>query len=139
GDQVLGLEAVLTDGTLLRTRAVRRSTTGLDLNRLFVGTEGTLGLVTAATLQVYPIPEKEEIHAFRLPDFATGLDALSRIYDDGLVPSVMEFEETFEATGLPWRSEPGPPELFLGFVGCRDVVAASWRVARRRLRAARAA
>ena len=138
GDQVLGLEAVLTDGTLLRTRAVRRSTTGLDLKRLFVGTEGTLGLVTAATLQVYPIPEKEEIHAFRLPDFATGLDALSRIYDDGLVPSVMEFEETFEASGLPWRSEPGPPELFLGFVGRRDVVAASWRVARRRLRAARA-
>lgn len=139
GDQVLGLEVVLADGTVLRTRPVARSTTGVDLKRLFVGTEGTLGIVTAATLRIFPIPEKEEIHAFRLRDFAAGLAALSGVYDDGLVPSAMEFEETFDAPGVPWRSQGGPPELYLGFAGRREIVAASWRLARRRLRRVHAA
>ena len=138
GDQVLGLEAVLADGTVVQTRAVARSTTGLDLKRLFVGTEGTLGLVTAATLRVSRVPAKEEIRAFVLRDFASGLRCLSRIYDDGLVPSVMDFEETFPAAALPWSSEPGPPPLYLGFAGSREIVAASWRLARKHLRGAAA-
>lgn len=138
GDQVLGLEAVLADGSVVRTRPAVRSTTGLDLKRLFIGTEGTFGIVTAATLRVFPIPEKEEIHAFSLPDFPSGLAGLARIYGDHLVPSVMDFEETFESPGLPWRTEVGPPTLYLGFAGSRDIVSASWRVARRHLRAGHA-
>jgi FAD/FMN-containing dehydrogenase len=136
GDQVLGLEVVLADGTVLRTRSVVRSTAGLDLKRLFIGTEGTLGIVTAATLRAFPVPETEEIHAFRIRDFPSGLDGLSRIYDDGLTPSVMDFEETFEGPDLPWGSGKGPPTLYLGFAGNKEIVAASWRVARRRLRPA---
>lgn len=138
GDQVLGVEVVLADGTVIRTRSVPRSTTGLDLKRLFIGTEGTLGIVTAATLRVFPVPEKEEMHAFRLRDFPTGLEALSRMYDDGLRPNVMDFEETFEAAALPWGGDAGPPALYLGFAGARAVVAASWKIARARLRPARA-
>ena len=138
GDQILGLEAVLADGTAIRTRAVARSTSGLDLKRLFIGTEGTLGIVTAATLRVFPVPEKEEIRAWRLRDFPTGFECLSALYDDGLRPSVMDFEETFEGPALPWGSGGGPPTLYLGFAGNPDVVAASWNAARRRLRTARA-
>jgi alkyldihydroxyacetonephosphate synthase len=134
GDQVLGLEAVLSDGTVVQTRPVARSTTGLDLKRLFIGTEGTLGVVTAATLRVFPIPEREEIHAFSLRDFSTGFGCLAQVYDSGLTPSVMDFEETFPAPALPWRSEEGPPVLYLGFAGAREIVAASWRLARRHLR-----
>ena len=138
GDQVLGLEAVLADGTIVRTRPAVRSTTGLDLKRLFIGTEGTLGILTSATLRVFPIPEREEIHAFSIRDFPRGFACLSRIYDDGLTPAVMDFEETFPGPTLPWRSDDGPPILYLGFAGSREVVVASWRVARRRLRAAAA-
>src|SRR5436190_23867010 len=138
GDQVLGLEVVLADGTIVRTRPAARSTTGLDLRRLFIGTEGTLGIVTAATLRVFPVPEREEIHAFRLRDFPVGLRCISRLYDAGLVPSAMDFEETFPAPGLPWGSGAGPPTLYLEFAGAREIVAASWRVARRYLRAVRA-
>ena len=138
GDQVLGLEAVLADGTVVRTRGVPRSTTGLDLKRLFIGSEGTLGIVTAATLRVFPVPEREEIHAFRFPDFPTGLETLSAVYDRGLTPSVMDFEETFPAPALPWGGDVGPPELYLGFAGTKEIVAASWNIARARLRRARA-
>ena len=138
GDQVLGLEAVLADGSVVRTRSVPRSTTGLDLKRLFIGTEGTLGIVTAATLRVFPVPEKEEIRAFRMRDFSTGFSALSRLYDDGLTPSVMDFEETFEAPALPWGGEAGPPTLYLGFAGAKEIVDASWRIARRRMKSVHA-
>src|SRR5207247_9066731 len=54
--------------------------------------------------------------------------------DSGLPPSVMDFEETFPAPALPWWSEEGPPVLYLGFAGSREIVAASWRLARRHLR-----
>jgi len=134
GDQVLGLEAVLADGGVVRTRPAARSTTGLDLKRLFIGTEGTFGVVTAATLRVFPVPEQEEIHGFSFRDFATGFGCLARIYDSGLAPSVMDFEETFPAPALPWWSEEGPPALYLRFAGSRAIVAASWRLARRHLR-----
>ncbi|MGI0148590.1 MAG: FAD-binding oxidoreductase [Thermoplasmata archaeon] len=138
GDQVLGLEVVLADGSVIRTRPAVRTATGLDLKRLFIGTEGTLGLVTAATLRVFRVPEREEIHSFHLPEFPAGFACLSRIHDDDLAPSVMDFEETFEVFGLPWRTEVGPPTLYLGFSGSREIVASSWRVARRALRSARA-
>lgn len=136
GDQVLGLEAVLADGTIVRTRPAVRSTTGLDLKRLFIGTEGTLGIVTAATLRVYPIPQREEIHAFAFPNFPQGLRCVEHLYDLGLVPSAMDFEETFEPRALPWSSNEGPPTLYLGFAGPREIVAATWRLARRSLRQA---
>ncbi len=138
GDQVLGVEVVLADGTIVRTRPAVRSTTGLDLKRLFIGTEGTMGIVTAAKLRVFPVPEREEIHAFQVRDFPAGLRCVSRLYDGGLVPSALDFEESFPAPALPWGSDAGPPTLYLGFAGAREIVAASWRVARRHLRAARA-
>ena len=138
GDQVLAVEAVLADGSVIRTRSPTRSTTGLDLKRLFIGTEGTLGIVTAATLRVFPLPQKEEIHAFHPRDFPTALEALLQIYDRGLTPSVMDFEESFNAPSLPWGRRAGRPTLYLGFVGAREIVRTSWKIARNRLQAARA-
>src|SRR5207245_882530 len=117
GDQILGFEVVLADGTVVRTRPAVRSTTGLDLKRLFIGTEGTLGIVTSATLRVFPIPEREEIHAFAIRDFSQGLAGLVRIYDDGLTPAVMDFEETFPGPSLPWairRRTADPLSWFRG-------------------------
>ena len=136
GDQVLGLEVVLLDGTLVRTRPVARSTTGLDLKRLFIGTEGTLGIITAATLRVFPVPDREEIRAFALPSFSIGLHCIEGLYNLGLVPSVMDFEQTFDGPALPWSGTGGLPRLYLGFAGSREIVGASWRLARSHLRRA---
>lgn len=138
GDQVLGLEAVLADGTIVRTRAVPRTTTGLDLRRLFIGTEGTLGVVTAATVKAFPKPQTQGFRAYDLPDFVSGFEAVCALYDDGLRPFLLDYGETFPARGVPWGSEDEPPTLFLGFAGARDLVSASWRIAGRHLRRARA-
>ena len=55
--QVLGLEAVLADGTIISgLRSLRKDTAGYDLKQLFIGSEGTLGVITAATLKLFPKP-----------------------------------------------------------------------------------
>src|SRR5262249_22779036 len=76
GDQVLGLTVVLADGSMLRTRAVPRSSTGPRLQHLFAGAEGTLGVVTEAVLRVFPRPEARGLSGYRFPGFDEGFRAV---------------------------------------------------------------
>jgi glycolate oxidase len=61
-DSALGLEAVLTDGTVLRTGSgARKDVAGYDLTSLFIGSEGTLGVITSATLRIRPRPPRDPV------------------------------------------------------------------------------
>ena len=69
-DLVLGLEAVLADGTILSgVRKYIKNNTGIDLKQLFVGTEGTLGVVTRAALRIFPAPAEQQVALCALPSF----------------------------------------------------------------------
>ena len=108
-DMVAGLEVVLADGTVVRTGAMAgagpRSAMGPDLTQIFVGSEGTLGLITAARLRVHPAPPAERRAAFGFPRFADGLEALRRTLRRGATPAVVrlydagESERNFELAG----------------------------------------
>jgi alkyldihydroxyacetonephosphate synthase len=126
GEQVLGLEVVLPDGQILRTRAVPKSSTGPDLTQLFIGAEGAFGLITEATVQAFPAPEAHALMAFTFPTFAHGFAAVAEMASVGLQPALVELTEDFP-TGDGGRSlierYPGV-SLYLGCEGFRESVEA---------------
>jgi FAD/FMN-containing dehydrogenase len=126
GEQVLGLEVVLPDGQVLRTRAVPKSSTGPDLTQLFIGAEGVFGLITEATLQVFPAPEAHALRAFAFPTFGHGFAAVLAMAAVGLQPALMELTEDFPvdhgARSLIERY-PGV-SLYLGCEGFQEFVEA---------------
>ena len=91
GEQLLGLEVVLPRGELLRTRSVPKTSTGISLKHLFIGGEGCFGIVTEATLRVFPAPEIFSLQAFRFPSFEIGFRAIKEIFAKGLKPALMDF------------------------------------------------
>jgi FAD/FMN-containing dehydrogenase len=78
----LGLEVVLADGRIWNgLRALRKDNTGYDLKHLFIGAEGTLGLITAATLKLFPRPRTHATAWVAVPDPASAVRLLGRLRD----------------------------------------------------------
>lgn len=79
-DLVLGLEVVLPDGRVWNgLRRLRKDNTGYDLKHLFLGAEGTLGVVTAASVKLFPRPRQVETAFVAVPDPAAAIDLLARL------------------------------------------------------------
>jgi len=77
-DQVLGLEVVLADGRVWHgLRALRKDNTGYDLKQLFIGAEGTLGIITAAVLKLFPKPREIQTAFIAIPDPAAAIAILA--------------------------------------------------------------
>jgi len=88
-NQVLGLEVVLPNGEIIRTRAVEHSSAGLDLKHIFIGSEGTLGIITEATMRAYTYPEKTSILGYSFENFQKGHKAVfSRSIVKGFVQAL---------------------------------------------------
>jgi alkyldihydroxyacetonephosphate synthase len=97
-DMVIGLEVVLADGRVIRTGGHGpRSATGPDLTQLFVGSEGTLGVITEGRFRVHPVPEGEGRRALGFATFADGLDACRRILRRGASPAVLRLYDATES------------------------------------------
>jgi alkyldihydroxyacetonephosphate synthase len=127
GDQVLAVEAVMPDGTTIETPAVRPRSTGVDLTGLFVAGEGQFGIVTAAALRVYPIPEARVRAGYTFATFEHGFRAVLAMHALGIAPALLDYgERPAVPDGIGWRGarDAEPPMLYLGFDGLREEVAA---------------
>lgn len=90
-DSVLGLEVVLADGSVLKTgRRTVKGVAGYDLTRLFIGSEGTLGVITKAILGLRPLPQAPGTLVAAFEATGSAGDAVARVVREGLVPSLME-------------------------------------------------
>jgi alkyldihydroxyacetonephosphate synthase len=96
-DLVLGLEVVLADGEIVRMSPMPRRAVGPDLRALWIGSEGTLGVITEVTLKIVPLPEERRVQAFALPSFADGLAAMRSFMRVGWRPAVVRLNDAFEA------------------------------------------
>jgi D-lactate dehydrogenase (cytochrome) len=90
-DNVLGLTVVLADGRVIQTGGrVRKSSTGYDLTRLFVGSEGTLGLMTEVQLRLYGIPEAMAAATCQFPTLRAAVESVITILQMGIPVARME-------------------------------------------------
>jgi glycolate oxidase len=103
-DSVLGLDVVLADGTRLATgRATLKGVAGYDLTGLFVGSEGTLGVVVGATLRLRPLPDPTATLAAYYPDVESAADASVALAAARIQPVLAELLDraTLDALGEP--------------------------------------
>jgi alkyldihydroxyacetonephosphate synthase len=96
-DIVSGLDVVLADGRRITTGGQPRQAVGPDLTQLFVGSEGTLGLITGVRLKAHPRPPHEVRAAFGFASFTDGLDAMRRVLRRGATPAVLRLYDDIES------------------------------------------
>ena len=96
-DMVVGLEVVLADGRTITTGGFPRAATGPDLTQLFVGSEGTLGVITRAWLRVHPAPPAHRRRAFGFPSWDDGVEVCRRILRRGATPAVLRLYDEAES------------------------------------------
>jgi FAD/FMN-containing dehydrogenase len=122
GQQIQGLEVVLGSGDVIQTPSVPKIA-GPDLDNIFIGAEGAMGIITKATLEAFPQPEVRSIHAFRFASFAPGFTAVQEMYAIGLRPAMVDFAEEYPREPLK-QPEEGITTLYLSFDGFKEEVAA---------------
>jgi glycolate oxidase len=110
-DFVRGLEVVLASGEIVRVgRRTAKGVAGYDLTRLMVGSEGTLGVITQATLALRPTPEPALTMAAVFDRTADAMTAVARIMASGMRPSMMEFLDKATIRAIQAYRDMGLPE-----------------------------
>lgn len=121
-DRVMSLEVVLADGSVLRTGPkVLYTSTGYRLHQLFIAAEGTLGIITEATLRVEPLPEKADVLLAFYDDFWRANEAAQRLMSSGVVFSGAE---AYEGHGMDKLGAPAGKTslLYVLLHGTKDEV-----------------
>jgi FAD/FMN-containing dehydrogenase len=132
GAWVTGIEAVVPPGDVVRVGGVlRKDVAGLDLKRLLIGSEGTLGLVTGAWLRLIPAPESVIPVVAFFPDLETGCEAVLNVIGTGVMPAALDFLDDgalrLAAPAYPGRVPDGSAFAVLAEADGSEAEAASVR------------
>ncbi|MBI3878362.1 MAG: FAD-binding protein, partial [Verrucomicrobia bacterium] len=104
-DYVLGLEVALADGTVIRPGGrTHKNKTGFDLHRLFVGSEGILGVVTEATLKLLPLPPYRACLSVGFHSVKAAAKAIQRIFAGGFLPCALEVADAYTIAAAQKRT-----------------------------------
>ncbi|MBM3806031.1 MAG: FAD-binding oxidoreductase [Actinobacteria bacterium] len=128
-DMVAGLEVVLADGTIVNTGVEPAGSAGPNLTSLFIGSEGTLGIVTKVWLRAHPLPQCTKKMAFKFASFAAGVEAMRTAIRHGATPAVLRLYDARESK----RSHGGENEqctLIVLDEGTETIVDATCQVVR---------
>ncbi|KAI1077497.1 FAD-linked oxidase-like protein [Whalleya microplaca] len=125
-DWVVNLTVVLADGTVIKTRRrPRKSSAGYNLNSLFVGSEGTLGLVTEATLKLAVVPEDFSVAVVTFPTIRDAASAAAEVMQAGIPVAAMEIMDEVQMKVVNIGGATAPrvwkelPTLFFKFSGTK--------------------
>ena len=128
-DAVLGLTVVLANGDVLETGGrARKSSAGYDLTQLFVGSEGTLGVITEVALELHPSPVHVSAATVRFPTLEAAVDAVNGVLLSGipvarcelLDATTLEAFNRYNAAVPDFAPQPLVPSLFLEFHGLSE-------------------
>ena len=128
-DWVINLTVVLADGRIIKTRRrPRKTSAGYNLTGLFVGSEGTLGMVTEATLRLTPIPEQTRVAVFTFPTIRAAAATAEQVTRRGVHVQCMEILDEVQMNvinraGGTRRTWKEAPSLFFKFSGTAASVA----------------
>ena len=116
-DYVLGLQVALADGRLVRLGSrCHKNKTGFDLHRLFVGSEGLLGIVTEATLKLLPLPPSRALLGVGFDTTRAATRSLAAIFKAGFLPCALEIADEFTLAAAYKRTKSEQ------FAGCRAML-----------------
>jgi D-lactate dehydrogenase (cytochrome) len=134
-ENVLSLTVVLADGRVIRTaRRARKSSAGYDLTRLFVGSEGTLGVITEVTLRLYGIPSAISAATCSFPSVESAVNTVIQTIQAGIAVARMELADAAVMDLIIRYSKlklPVAPVLWMEFHGTEDGVAEQARMVQR--------
>ena len=120
-DNVLALTVVMADGSIVKTaRRARKSAAGYDLTRLFVGSEGTLGVITEITLKLYGIPEAISAATCQFPTVKAACDTVIETIQSGIPVARIELVDELTVRSFNTYAKLGlveSPMLFVEFHG----------------------
>jgi alkyldihydroxyacetonephosphate synthase len=124
-DIVKALEAVLPDGTIFKGRSVPRAATGPRMDQLMLGSEGTLGVITSAELQIWPLPEKKHKVSYLFENLNDALDAIRLFMYKDIRPAVVRLYDSHESNEhFPSFCSNQQCMLIIMFEGAAQVVEA---------------
>ncbi|HAT7493981.1 TPA: FAD-binding oxidoreductase [Raoultella ornithinolytica] len=119
---VTAYTVILATGEKLRLKASPRAAMGPDLRQLFIGAEGTLGIVTSVQLKIFPLPQTRLYDSLELPSIDAGLEIMREQAMAGLRPFLLRLYDTNEARHAMQNPLQDKPVMFLGTQGV-DAVA----------------